>query len=329
MATKNYLRVYACGGTAANIVHKHRDNDQRGVVEEGQPETQWCFLDTSKANLHPQVNPDEVYVVGGTGSGSVRAHNYDAITNASGDVLDEFPPLLLNVVLFSGAGGTGSMFGPIMIRELASRGEAVIGLMVGAGNSLKAAQNTRATLQTLDNFTTSTLNVPVVLFYESNDATSFATVDSRMCVMLRLLETLMASGPSKHVGLDESDVKNWIRYTEALDREPCLSFVDVYVNDRFKSVDAPAVSVLSLVREADDVTSLGASADYVCFGVTNAIENDDARALHYVIMDDSKLMTEYAALDARIRETEKRQATTRRGTRISSGANSHDDGIIL
>ncbi len=103
--------VYAAGGAAVNICKElYRPGDD-ALKDAGFAELQVVFVDTSRSNF-PKDLPEEAYYLVKSlgdatidGSGKIRATNYKAASLAVPDILHQFKPGDLSVVVHSSSGG--------------------------------------------------------------------------------------------------------------------------------------------------------------------------------------------------------------------------------
>lgn len=98
------LNLYGLGGAGSNIVSHFVK--YAGEKTDGYAEVNTFFVDTSKSNLSDQIPMDRVYLVDGLdGSGKKRDSNYAALSERSKEILQQFKPADVNIVVHSGAGG--------------------------------------------------------------------------------------------------------------------------------------------------------------------------------------------------------------------------------
>lgn len=275
--THSYLRVYACGGTGSNVVRTFKKKRQ-ALLESEDDKVSYSFFDTSKANTTDGAD-EQRYILDCDGSGSIRAQNYEQITDRILDALQENPPSEMNVVVFSTSGGSGSVFGPTLVKELISNNHPTIVLAVGGIETTKAVDNTRKTLATLDNLAEKILKAPVVMHYRCNQDSSLQQVDAEMVRALTLIEMIAAREARS---LDGADIRNWLRYNAVSDVQPRLSSLEVYNDDTAPKFIKSAISVVTLASTHDDSMSLGIPAEYHRFGVQD-LPSDNTKAVHYVV----------------------------------------------
>mgnify|MGYP001176795926 CR=1 FL=1 len=96
------MRVYGCGGAGINITSFFNG----AGIESGCAEVFPAYVDTSRSNLRPEFNEDDVFILENVdGSGKVRRENHEEIANVTRQILLQIPPKDFNVVIFSASGG--------------------------------------------------------------------------------------------------------------------------------------------------------------------------------------------------------------------------------
>lgn len=317
------LKIYACGGTAANVITKYRKTEFFNPTK-----VDVSFMDTSRANIPDDVDDSEVFIVGGKGSGAIRGKNHLNIADRVPSAILSHPPGDLNVVLFSGGGGTGSVFGPAIVRELIASGEDVVAIVVGSDDSINNMVNTRNTLATLENMAINVLDAPIVMCYHRNYDVGSDRVDNSIINNLELLRVIHGAKPS---GLDESDIHHWLRYPLVTTATPSLAILDIVTNDTVDEVASSAISVLSIGINHDVVRNIGIAMEYNTFGIVE--DEDDLptnfEAAHYIINDER--VSEYVSeLDDLIAKSKAHiTARKQRNSIIDSNVKATDDGMIL
>lgn len=191
------IGVFGCGGfginTVRNIMAFLRHDDVSHV-----------YIDTSSANLRTS---EEALIVGtGDGSGKVRAANAEHVNQKITGASDkDLPAHDLSVVVFSLSGGTGSVVGPLVLREMHRRGSQCVAVCVADTGSLLDTQNTMKTLQTLQSIAkTNEIYLPLMMF--DNESTR-NTVDH---VIHRRMHQFMNIMAARVVEIDKSDRLNWL-----------------------------------------------------------------------------------------------------------------------
>lgn len=217
------LRFYAAGGTAINLLRAYIENRPQDLTLLA--DEKYSYIDTSIANL-TNVKAEDVYRLQGVdGSGKDRPKNAAAIVDALPDILLNHPAADFNIVIFSAAGGTGSVAGPLMLENLLKEGKNACAIVVGSHDSLKATTNTIGTLQGLEG-AVGRLERPVVMHYKENDLDQPHSTNNTS--LLGVMQTLSMLVSGKNAHLDSADVNNLFNYHTVTHHQPALAMLDVY-----------------------------------------------------------------------------------------------------
>lgn len=241
------IRYYAAGGTGINLLRSHRESavlsQEIGVAEE-----LFSFIDTSFANLH-NVERNETFTLKGVdGSGSDRPKNAAAIKKALPEIMLANPAADMNVVIFSSAGGTGSVAGPIILEELLRQGKSLVAIVIGSHTTVKRTTNTIGTLTGLEK-TSEAVGRPIVMYYYENDLTkSDADNNIKPSFVLGSLGTL-CSGHNK--AMDSSDIANALDYNNVTHHEPGLAMLNVVT--KTEDVKGSVISYLALLKDEEQI----------------------------------------------------------------------------
>jgi hypothetical protein len=147
-------------------------------------------------------------ITNGSGSGSNRSENAaDIQRNISAMEKEELGLNDVAIVSFSLSGGSGSVCGPILIREYARRGVRPIAVVIADTSHAVGANNTLNTLKTLNSIALNNeLVIPVIVL--SNDlADRRGDVDKMGMNLISVLVGLLTA-PTYEV--DRNDRLNWI-----------------------------------------------------------------------------------------------------------------------
>jgi len=239
--TKGTIRSYGAGGAGTNITS--RLEGLTASADEGYAKLLTTYIDTSKSNTIGMsgVPSDKFYLIPARdGSGKLRTENREEIREHARAILQKHAPGDLNLVNHSGGGGSGSVIGPVLVRELVMRDLPVIVFMVGSAESVQDAKNTLATLKTYEGIVKST-GKPITLVYMQNTRTARrAEIDRRFVDMNSALAMLFSRGNKE---LDTQDLLNWLRIDRATNQEPRLTVLSIFGPD---DVIGPIGNLLSL-----------------------------------------------------------------------------------
>lgn len=324
---KGKVKLYACGGGGTNIGYlfeKYRTSEDVGFAQ-----IDVTYIDTSRSNLHQDIDPKSVYLLDGTdGSGSIRSENAQPISERIRDVLQKHPPGDLNIVLSTAAGGSGSVIGPELASELLGRDESVVVIAIGSTESRLYASNTLKTLKSYEGVVRAK-KAPVVLHYVQNGPTMpRSEVDQRVRSIVSALCVLFSR---ENRELDSRDLFNWLRFDRATTFQPQVAVLSLVDESSDISGLGNVISVATLSR-GEDHTAFPVMTDYRCAGFVPASAPSTVLAktpLHFVTSDG--IIGEVASeLSALLREAEQsQQARIRKGGLLSSGDEPTASGLVL
>lgn len=203
------IRIYGCGGGGVNIGKEYLEAGHSADIAN----IEACFIDTSDANLEDRL-VDKTWLFDNLdGSGAIRQSNVEVIQKAVPDILRKFEPADVNIVVFTLAGGTGSVAGPLILQQLLNDGHMAIAIVVGAKHSGRNAENTIGTVRTLDAIRQQT-GKPVIMHLgiNSSNAPTDAAVDREAHLMITSLAVLCSRRNHK---LDTGDLRSLFDFTKS------------------------------------------------------------------------------------------------------------------
>jgi hypothetical protein len=190
---KGSWKIFGCGGCGANIVKKFLDTKTSNSS---------CIIDTSNSN---NVSGVEFHRISGlNGSGKFRAENATAISQAISSFVSSGPFEEINIVIFSLAGGSGSVIGPLLLKEIFRQKKIGIALTVESSISNIDAKNSINTLKTLE-ILTKDIYLPITLF---SNGFGRDKVDTSVVNYINILTDLFDSDIKE---LDLMDKKNFFQ----------------------------------------------------------------------------------------------------------------------
>lgn len=245
------VRLYGCGGGGSNTARRFLDHSKQ-APEKNFASLHPVLIDTSRSNMGPGVDDSNSYILKDLdGSGMLRRENYTAIDNVVKEILHMHRPLDLNVVVFTAAGGSGSVIGPLIINELLSRNAPVIAVVIGGDESAIATQNSLNTLKTLDGISANH-NKPIVTYYRQNlRGTPRHETDSDIDLAIMAI-AILASRQIRE--LDSQDIFNFLNYQRVTSVPARVAGLDIYGRDNGGIDKNKPVSVIS-IRPNPDETS--------------------------------------------------------------------------
>ena len=320
MSEQGKVALYCAGGTGTNIGMQFVNLPTQS---KGFAALVPYFIDTSRSNLKADVPADSIYIVKGAserdGSGMKRNENYGQIRESVKDMLLKHKPLDLNVVVFSLAGGTGSVTGPLIARELLMRGHAVVVVAIGSDESVKAARNTMDTLESLDGISANT-GRPLPVFYRHNQRSRpQSDVDGAVMQAIAQLSILASRQINS---LDVSDVFNFLNYDRVTDVKPAVASLEVYTTDTEDLKGSRPVTMISIYPDKD-AQRQEVVPDYLVTGYGD-INLNGSKEAHYVIEVD-KPARWFNNIKNTIASLEEAAAARPQQTRLQSGNGETDD----
>lgn len=323
----NTMNVYGCGGAGIKLAHHFDALANFENVAKFNP----IYLDTGNSNIDGvQADPKRCYVFEikdahgriVAGAGKNRALVAKSVSANIGQVVEKFEPVFpLNIVIFGGGGGSGSVIGPYLIKTLLENDFPVLAITIGTSESIKATENSINTIKTLDNFARNA-GCPIVMSYHYNGAKSQdPEVDKDV---RRIVLSLGVLCSNENHGLDTEDIKHWLQFHQVTQVEPQLASLEIVNSvDEVREIGYP-VSIASLLKPESnsDIGSVG--ADYYCDG---PICVDTINETHYVV-DVNTPQEILESLDSALSNLKKRAAARPKTNSLAGGAGG-DDGCVL
>lgn len=318
----NTLRIYGCGGCGVNLTAPYFDKKQ----ESGTAKLAPALIDTSRSNLHGRKVPDDATFLFDAldGSGKIRRENYEEINKSIRKILVDIPPAEFNLVVFSAAGGSGSVIGPLMISEMNKRNIPCMAIVIGADESAIAADNTLKTIKSLEGVSKAT-STPVIMSYHSNkiDGKRSETDES----VRNAISCLSVLTSGLNVELDHLDLVNWLNYVKVNGGTPQLATMNIAFDSEQAAAVGFPISMASLYNNPDD-TKISTRADYMTVGYAD-LTGAKVDQIHYIIGTD-QLAEIGRALKSTVAEIdEQRQARVEQDSLLDAGDRTEDTGVCL
>ena len=324
---KGTVRLYAAGGCGMNIgslLEKYR-----GVKNPGFAELDICYLDTSASNMRDHIDDDHCYLIDGMdGSGKLRTENHLEINDRVRAVLQKFKPADLNIVLSSGGGGSGSVFSPLVARELLANENPVIVLLVGSADTRLDCENTLKTIKSYESVSKMS-KTPLVMLYVQNTTNTTREMSDNSIINAIMSLLILYSRENREI--DSKDLFNWLRFDRVTTFHSQLACLTLLVNRDIPEDLGNIISVATLVNDGMH-TSLPSMPEYQCSGfLPNDIDKtvQDKAPIHFIVSDGiihgvakqlQDILTQLQkAQDARIKVS---------GV-MSTNDKAHDSGLVL
>jgi hypothetical protein len=268
--TRSKTRLYCTGGLGLNI----------GRQLEGIEGLDIAYMDTSKSNRVDGLPDDRCYFVPNTdGAGQDRRGIYAAVLPHVDIMLERFEPGDFNIVLLSASGGSGSVLGPLLIKQLLAAGEAVVAVGVGAEDSAKYIGNTIDTLKSLEGISAATRKPVVLSYHENAIGVPRSSIDDEL---LFVIESLAALACQNNLELDTTDVTNWVQFDKVTPVMPQLALMNVFDNRQEATQVLEPVAIASLYDDPGKRVAFG-NPYYATVGFPRDPNPQAPDQLHFVI----------------------------------------------
>ena len=323
LSTRGVIRMYGAGGAGTNLIGSWHAMD--GRAHEGTAKCLIAYADTSRSNLPEDIDDSKIFLLDDKdGSGGVRAENHVDISRNVPGLLQKHPPGDLNVVCFSCSGGSGSVFGPLTIRELIKQGKPVVAIVIGSEESAIRRKNTLNSIKSLDNLARE-LGTPIVAFYVHNSpGVKRSEVDVRCRYVMAAL-SILASRQNRE--LDSADLANWLNFSKVTQVEPQLSLLHVYDNPEDVDQSTEPVSIASLLKDPDEAT-FSVVPEYSTTGYPRE-RPESFKQLHFVITIDGVQKID-KMLNERLTDAQKQAAArVKQDSIVKADDHVTSDGLVL
>lgn len=316
------VRIYACGGAACNLGSEFIQLNQSPNVAE----VKTCFIDTSLSNLRDvPVKEENIFLLEDTdGSGKLRRSNSDKITESVKSIIHKFSPESLNIVLFSLSGGSGSVFSPLIIKELLQRGETVVSIVIGSEESKISIENTINTLKSLDTISRKHVNKPIVVSYWYNSKENSRKANDTG--ILQTITSLLVLTAKDNRELDTADISNFFNFDKVSSVKEGLSLL--YITSKEEEamkVEFPIAVASLFSNEEKSATAL--TPEYSCAGypASNILKDTD---LHFIIAQN-ELKSIYGKLTKRLSEFNETSGARQQAISLGGSEEANSDGLVL
>jgi len=264
----NKLVIHYCGGAGLNIAHAMAG---KGLCKQGAGfcEIKPQYIDTSENNIRNLKRDDFWRVTSKNvatnqidGSGGERKTNFAAISANLEEYLNQYGYLNkvigeFHIVVFSAAGGTGSIVGPLLVTSLRKSDIPVVSIVIGDSSNGLSCKNTLNTIASLDGMAKRVAKKPYTVVYMNNYAANGSTASDREKSVNESIYTtlttlsLFMSGDNDDI--DTKDMINFVSPNEysTIQISPALYSVNIFNNDKIEN-DPVAVNILGRTLTVPD-----------------------------------------------------------------------------
>ncbi len=326
------MRIYACGGAGINIAKTFENH--RGIEEAGFSLLNIAYIDASSSNINSiKTDKENIYLLEDTfgnvkeGGGKKRRLNYDDISARASELILNYKPEKINIVMHSFHGGSGSVIGPVIVSNLLDKGEAVIVIGIGGTDSNIEISNTVDTISSYAAISKLRKKPVPCIYYENSKSTPRGMVDSKIIANIVMLSVFFSNGNHE---MDYTDMYNFLNYNEVTDHTPKLSYMEFYTKDIELAKDTNIISVATL-SDASTPTHPGHSVDYQCVGfISNEVKEKlkVEMPIHLCIIDGvfSDIVHRLKSIKTEIEQ--KRNAIVKKNMDVDL-SNTTDDGLVI
>lgn len=284
------MKIYGCGGLGLNLASKFEALRSKESVNMDAIDI--SYIDTSMANVrHNKINPEHFYLITKgsdndvkKGSGKFRPENYEPTKEQIKKILMKHPPEQFNCVIHSLSGGSGSVIGPILFKELRDQGKDAILLIVGNNDSTIEITNTISTLHTYVSISRARNESIVGIYSRCGGAISRAEADSRVISSISLISLFF--NPTNQE-MDMADISNFLNYNKVTKHEPAFVFASFFTDKVDVDEKLFPIAALTLGKIGED-SSTGTNVDYQAVGYVNEDSVGDVQKkfpIHLVSID--------------------------------------------
>ena len=306
------IAVWCCGGAGTNIGKQFPDLN-----------ADVYYLDTSTSNLKGVAQESVFLLEGIDGAGKDRAKTYKHFVdqNVAQDILIRFQAsTTLNVVISSLGGGSGSVCGPLLTKELLSRGLPTIAIVVDSDQSIKELDNSIKTLQTFKSISDVTKRCVSLYYIRNSDRRES---DNSAIYFMSLLSLLVDKKRTEE--FDNSDLLSFLEFSRVTDNDPSVGLLQVSANEPINPLKNTTV-VSSILATTDRQSSIKpVTPEYLstCIITDPNFNEEDIRIDNVLGM----LAVVTDSLSARLEELRQNKKLNRFKEIEVSG--SLDDGMVL
>ena len=268
------IKIFGCGGTGLNILKHYL---QKGAFKN---DFEYIGMDTSDRNLFEDERLVIELVPNAHGSGGDVGFNSDKYPAFINKVLTQHGHGDLNIIVYSGSGGTGPSMGPTLHRALLEKEANVISMIIGDMSNINGATNTVRALLNLNDHTET--GHPVIYSYRENGkGKTEGQVNDDVCAVIDVLRVLLSTENQR---IDAMDIHHLFFYNNVVKATPILSCLEIIANDNAESYDKNAVAAISLFDNEDNVRSTFPNLLYNKAGIfAPRFSNPQFREIHAVL----------------------------------------------
>jgi hypothetical protein len=249
------MHVYGLGGCGINIMQTLQAKPRGSKFID----MKTTLVDTSTSNYRESSGLEFFKIPGLEGTGKNVALAVEASEEHIENFLQNYRPGTINVLVFSGGGGTGSGIGYSLLSRLIERNIPAIALIVASKDSGKEAENSYKCIMRLQKIVKDTGKVVPYMYFENDDTDnprygvgSRSEVDDAIYDSIQSIAELFSE---KHDELDREDLVNFLNYNKVTKVKPQLTeMVIAYDNSNFGPLEGKIIATAGTFNDRDLVT---------------------------------------------------------------------------
>ena len=309
MSERNVVKLWCTGGAGINLASEILVAQESIPTPEVLAPLEAILIDTSESNFgrHKNVfnkhSTPLITIPNVDGSGQKRDLNVDKVKPHIANIVNKNAPSKtdLNVIIHSCSGGSGSLIGPMICRELLKEDHNVLVVMVGDNSTRQFAYNTQATIRSYEAISKQT-NKPVIAHYFQNNDIATNTPKNINDVIKSIITDYRVLFSGNIHGVDTADLKNFFHYEKVTDTQPSLTLISgVVINN-----DAPANRLIEMsdsvlpagyniisavtVKSSEDCITQRFQCDFLVEGLMEYPKDKDKKdklsSLYFILTDN-------------------------------------------
>lgn len=249
---RGLIKLYGLGGAGMNICGSQFEN-YRHHEEPGMALVDTSYLDTSFANIKPNMPDDKVFIVpvpeGEDGSGKERKKNAKLIMKHIKEFLQKHAPGYINVIVSSASGGSGAVAAAILTNELLKMDQMVINITIGVADSGAEIKNTLDTLQSFEGLVSALGKTVPVAYFENSKDTPMSKVDEHVTELITAIAVVFSR---MNEGLDTRDLYNFLNVERLTNYKPHAVGLTSYAGQMAEDDHRDTITVASAVTTKDN-----------------------------------------------------------------------------
>lgn len=239
--------VVGCGGFGTNVTLAavEQANEHQLVNMD------YLLVDGSDSNVRElDLTEDNFWKVPHVdGQGKKRGKGAAAYVNFVSENIHRMPEADMYVIVYSLTGGSGSVLGPEINRQLMLDGRNTVNVVLSTDDSKEDVKNAFNTLTGLAN-NVRMLERPIHFMIEESSSGTRSQVDE--AVIGNILSAATICGIPHH-GLDSTDINSWLDYQQH-DVTPALTMIERFDDSAsLEKLSGSVITILSLLETSDSV----------------------------------------------------------------------------